>query len=253
MNRILLLAVMLLHLRSAAGNEILVFAAASLSDALQEIGRNHEKDTGTKVKFSFAASSVLARQIQEGARADIFFSADEEKMDALQKLGLAKNETRRSLLSNRLVVVVSRESELTLVGPADLKRARRIAVAEPATVPAGIYARRYLEAVGIWKSLKVLPTENVRAALLVVESGNAEAAIVYRTDAVMGKQTRVAFEIPSHPEITISYPVAIMKEARNPTGAESFMAELRSPRGLSIFQRHGFIVHANEGLEGSHR
>jgi molybdate transport system substrate-binding protein len=139
------------------------------------------------------------------------------------------------------------------MGPEDLKRARRIAVAEPVTVPAGIYARRYLEAVGVWKDLKVVPTENVRAALLAVESGNAEAAIVYRTDAIMGKQTKVAFEIPSHPEVMISYPVAIMKEGRNPTGAESFMAELRSPRGLSIFQRHGFIVHANDGLEGSKR
>src|SRR5262245_4066219 len=159
----------------AAAQELQVFAAASLTDALQELAKTYEKDSGQKIAFNFGASSLLARQIQEGAPADVFFSADEAKMDGLDKAHLLLPGTRRSLLSNTLVVVVASDSPLKLSAASELGDARfkRLALAETRTVPAGIYAKQYLEKIGIWARVaeRVIPTENVRAALAAVESG----------------------------------------------------------------------------------
>ena len=175
--------------------DVMVFAAASLSDALKEISTSYEKASGDRIFFNFGGSSTLARQIQEGARADLFFSADEEKMDQLETNGSSARRARRSLLSNSLVIAAEEFSSYKTVE--DLRRAKRIAIAEPNTVPAGIYARKYLEKAGLWAELKdrIVPTENVRAALAAVESGNAEAAIVYKTDAAISKKVKVAFEV----------------------------------------------------------
>jgi len=185
-----------LSLRAADLN---VFAAASLSDALKEIAKAYEPASGDKLRYNFAASSALARQIKEGAPADVFFSADEAKMDDLVKGGLIVTDTRHSLLSNTLVIVVNAEGGAAVSVPADLAKPAigRIALAEPHTVPAGIYAKEYLEKADLWKKIidKVVPTENVRACLAAVEAGNADAGIVYKTDALISKKVKVAYEV----------------------------------------------------------
>jgi molybdate transport system substrate-binding protein len=230
---------------ASIGAGFLVFAAASLTDALQEIAKKYEDKSGDKVRFSFGASSILARQIQEGARADLFFSADEEKMDQLQRSGLIRIESRRNLLSNSLVLVVPHDSKLTIQNLVDLQHLKRIAVAEPSTVPAGIYARQTLEDAGLWNKLKILPTENVRAALLAVEGGNVDAGIVYKTDATLSRKVKVAFNFTSPPHVKIAYPVALIKEGRNTNAAALFIAHLQSADASEVFERHGFIVLAD--------
>ncbi len=176
-------------------------AAASLTDAMKEIGAAYEKESGDKLQFNFGASNMLARQIEEGAPADVFFSADEAKMDALEKKDLLLPGTRRSLLSNSLVIVVAADSGMSPKSAADLAKPeyKKLALAEPRSVPAGIYAREYLEKLGLWEAVKekVVPTENVRAALAAVESGNVDAGIVYKTDALISKKVKVRSKSPA--------------------------------------------------------
>lgn len=202
-----------------------MFAAASLTDALTEIGTNYERQTGTRVAFNFGASSMLARQIAAGAPADLFLSADESKVDQIDVAD------RASVLSNTLVIAGE-----GIRGPRDLI-GKRVALAEPSTVPAGIYARQYLEGIGIWGEVapNVVPTENVRAALAAVEAGNADAAIVYKTDA----KGRVAFEVPRQEGPRISYPFAVVRDTPN---ARRFFNYLRSKPALDVFARHGFVI-----------
>ncbi|HEX6901961.1 MAG TPA: molybdate ABC transporter substrate-binding protein [Thermoanaerobaculia bacterium] len=230
----------------ASAEEIQVFAAASLTDALQEIAAAYEAKTGDKVLLNLASSSTLARQIQEGAPADLFFSADEAKMDALEKKGLVLKGTRRSLLSNTLVVVVPADSNLKIGSIQDLaaSRVRTLALAEPQSVPAGIYAKEYLRSVKLWSKVidKVIPTENVRAALAAVEAGNAEAGIVYKTDAQISKKVKIAFEVPAAEGPKISYPLAVVAESRKQAAARKLLAYLESPPALEIFRRYGFLI-----------
>jgi len=235
--------------RAAVAEELAVFAAASLTEALQEIAAVYEQQQpGLHLDFNFAASSSLARQIQEGAPADVFFSADEAKMDGLEKKGLLSSGTRRSLLSNSLVIVVHRDSRLSLRRPADLLDAKfgHIALAEPQTVPAGIYAKEYLKKQGLWGKVidKVVPTENVRAALAAVESGNVDAGIVYKTDASISKNVRVAYEVPAGEGPPISYPVAVLKDSRQIESAKRLVEFFESEAALAIFRRYGFLVAA---------
>src|ERR1700720_4726950 len=197
--RILTLLLSLLIATGISAAELTVHAAASLSDAMNEIGRAYEKQSGDKLRFNFGASSMLARQIEEGAPGDLFFSADEAKMDALEKKDLLVPGTRRSLLSNLLVIVVPADASAAPKSAADLAKPefKKIALAEPQTVPAGIYAREYLQKLGLWDAVKekVVPTENVRAALAAVESGNVDVGIVYKTDSLISKKVKVAVEI----------------------------------------------------------
>src|SRR5262245_39118701 len=196
------------------------FAAASLSESLKEIAAGYEKQSGDKVVFNFGASSFLARQIEEGAPADVFFSADEARMDALAKQGLIVTVTRQSRQSNSLVIVVPADDSIPIQSPSDLAEARvqRLALADPKTVPAGIYAREFLEKAGLWTAVekKVVPTDNVRAALAAVESGNVEAGIVYKTDARISRKVKVAYEVPVKEGPAISYPMAAVKDAKEP-------------------------------------
>ena len=231
---------------TAQAAEITVFAAASLTDSLKEIAATYEKQTGDKVLFNFGASSLLARQIEEGAPADIFFSADEEKMDALDKKGLILKDTRKVRLSNSLVIVVASERGAAVETPKDLAsdKVKRLALAEPKTVPAGIYASAYLRKQNLWTAVesKVVPTENVRAALAAVEAGNAEAGIVYKTDAAISKKVKIAYEVPPADNPAISYPLAVLKEAKNPEAANRFVKQLNSEAGGQVFKKFGFIV-----------
>jgi molybdate transport system substrate-binding protein len=225
---------------------ILVFAASSLTDALREIGIPWERSVGVGVTFNFGASSLLARQIREGAPADLFLSADEAQMDGLEKAGFVEPGTRRSILSNTLVIVVPADSSLRIASERDLagRRVGTIALAEPTSVPVGVYSKKFLEGIGIWKQIapKVVPTENVRATLAAVESGNVDAGIVYRTDALISKKVKVAFEVPAAEGPAISYPFALVKGAPQEAAARRFLEHLRSPAARAVFARHGFLV-----------
>jgi molybdate transport system substrate-binding protein len=234
---------------AAPAATITVFAAASLTDGLKEIAGNYQAKTGDKIEFNFAASSVLERQIEEGAPADIFFSADEAKMNALDKKGLVEKKTRRSRLSNLLVIVVTADSTFSIQSPKDLTRADilHVALGDPQSVPAGIYAKEYLGKLHLWDEIapKVVPMENVRAALAAVESGNAEAGIVYKTDAAITKKIRVAYEVPRQEGPAISYPMALMKEAKEPQAARAFLKYLDSDAAGRVFAKFGFIVNSH--------
>ena len=225
---------------------ITVFAAASLTDSLKEIAAAYQRQTGDKVVFNVGASSFLARQIEEGAPADIFFSADEARMDGLDMKGLIVKDTRRSRLSNSLVIVVASEKGATIEAPKDLTtdKVKRLALAEPRTVPAGIYAKEYLQKKNLWLSVepKVVPTENVRAALAAVEAGNAEAGIVYKTDAAISKNLKIAYEVPASDSPAISYPMALVKDSKELDAARRFLKHLDSDEASRVFQRFGFIV-----------
>lgn len=242
------LAVALLALAAGplAAAELNVSAAASLTDALQEIKANYEKSGGDTIVLNLGASSTLARQIQEGAPADLFLSADEAKMDQLEKRGLVLAGTRRSVLSNTLVVVVPLDSALRISSPADLAgpRIRVLALAEPQSVPAGIYAKEYLRKLKLWDKVidRVVPTENVRTALAAVEEGNAEAGIVYKTDAGISKKVRIAYEVPLAAGPKISYPFAVLKESKRQESARKFLAYLESPAALEVFRKYGFLL-----------
>ncbi len=230
----------------AQAAEVTVFAAASLTDSLKEIGTNWEKQSGDKIVFNFAGSSTLERQIEEGAPADIFFSADEAKMDALEKKQQIVKESRRSLLGNSLVVVVAAGGAPSISNLADLAGApvKHVALADTKTVPAGIYARQCLEKLKLWSAVepKVIPTENVRAALAAVESGNVEAAIVYKTDAAISKKVTVVYEVPAVDSPDISYPVALIKDGKHAEAAKKFLSYLEARPALDVFHRYGFLT-----------
>jgi molybdate transport system substrate-binding protein len=225
--------------------EITVHAAASLTDALKEIGAAYEKQSGDSLRFNFGASSTLARQIEEGAPGDLFLSADEAKMDGLEQKGLLVPGTRRSLLSNLLVIIVPSDARQSPKSASELTGSeyKKIALAEPATVPAGIYAQQYLEHLGIWDALKakVVPTENVRAALAAVESGNVEAGFVYKTDALVSKKVKVAVEISKDEAPKISYPMAVLTSSKDAERAKKFAEYLAGP-ARETFQRFGFTL-----------
>ena len=231
--------------------EIHVCAAASLTDALKEIGAGFEKSTGDKVLFNFGASNMLARQIEEGAPADLFLSADEARMDGLQKKGLLREGSRVSLLSNSLVVIVPSDSGITfssfkdIAGPA----IHRLALADPSGVPAGVYAKQYLRKTRLWDSVagRVVPTDNVRAALSAVEYGNADAAIVYKTDAAISHKVRTAWEVPREEGPRISYPAAVLKGASSSTEALKFLSCLSGKQSAEIFRKFGFFVLSPKG------
>jgi molybdate transport system substrate-binding protein len=221
----------------------LVFAAASTSDALTEIGKQFEAERKTPVQFSFGASRDLARQIRSGAPADILVSADTETVDALEKDGLVKPSDRRVLMSNFLVVIVPKDVPTGVRAPADLKNVPHLAIGDPATVPAGSYAAKWLKAAGLWDAVqdRLVPSLDVRAALAAVEAGRAEAGIVYRTDAATSAKVRVAFDVPADTAPAISYVAARVKASTN-AAAVPFFEYLNGQTARVVFLRHGFAL-----------
>ena len=227
-------------------DEIEVFAAASLTNALQEIAKTYEKDTGDKVIFNFAASSLLDTQIKAGAPADIFFSADEAKMDDLARSNLIAGDTRKDLLSNSLVIVVPSDSSVKITDATQLAgdAIHKIALGQPQSVPAGIYAKQYLTKIGIWDKVqaRVIPVESVRAALAAVETGNVDAGIVYKTDAQISKKVKVAYEVPIAEGPAITYPLALVQASKHAAAAKKFLDYLANPSSLKTFEKYGFIT-----------
>ena len=245
MGRILLLLVVLaspLLARAEGDAPTVVFAAASLKDALDEA-----RDAfGAPVVISYAASSALAKQIQNGAPAELFICADRDWMDALGRAGLLRADTRVDLLGNSLVLVAPRDSAVALrVAPGfALSRALgddgRLALADPRGVPAGRYAKAALETLGVWDAVagRVAPAENVRAALRLVARGEAPLGIVYATDAHDEPEVRVVDAIPASAHPPIVYPAALLARAR--PGAAALLEFLRGDAARAIFARHGF-------------
>jgi molybdate transport system substrate-binding protein len=226
----------------ARAQEILVQAAASLADVLEPMGKAFTARSGHVVRFNFGASSDLGRQLRAGAPGDVFFSADREQMDQVERAGRVRAADRMDLLSNTLVVVVPAAAASAVRKPDDLLTVKRLALADPEAVPAGVYARRWLESRGLWDRLRdrVVPTLNVRAALAAVESENAEAAIVYRTDAAISRRARVAFEVPRGQGPPIVYVVAPLTGA--PPAARAFVAHLQSAAARAVFEKYGFLT-----------
>ncbi len=226
-----------------------VSAAASLTDVLHEIGAVYEKQSGDTLLFNLGASSTLARQIQEGAPADVFISADELKMDQLQQRGLVVRKSRRTLLSNTLVIIVPSDSNLKIASAKDLAAPAipNVAVAEPSTVPAGMYAKEYLRKLHVWDKImfKLIPTDNVRGALAAVESGSAATGIVYKTDALISRAVRIAYEVPAAEGPEISYPAAVMADSKQQAAAQRFLDYLQSPPALEVFRKNGFLIKPN--------
>ncbi|HEX9407522.1 MAG TPA: molybdate ABC transporter substrate-binding protein [Thermoanaerobaculia bacterium] len=214
----------------ARHDELQVAAAASLQDALREIGANYEKQTHERVSFAFGASNILAMQIRAGAPVDVVLLADEPTMDKIADLIAA----REDLLSNELVVV-SREPLR------DLLSVNRLALGDPNAVPAGVYAREYFQQHGMWEALrpKVIPMDNVRAALAAADNGSVDAAVVYRTDALLAQRARITMTL-SGP--VIRYPVAVLRNAKHPDAARRFVQYLASPDAAAVFRRYGFVV-----------
>lgn len=239
----LALTTLTLSLRAA---DVTVFAAASLADSLKKIAAAYEPTAGDHITFNFAASSTLARQIEAGAPADIFFSADEAQMDRLAGRGLIATNTRASRLGNTLVVVVRTDSPLAFASASDLTNAalRHLALADPRAVPAGVYAKQWLGRLALWSAVepRVVPCENVRAALAAVESGNAEAGIVYGTDARISSRVKIAFTATGPGVPAISYPVALVKNAPAAGAAQKFLAYLASDPAAKIFTSYGFTT-----------
>jgi len=232
--------------RAACAQNLIVFAAASLKDALDQNVLLFERSTGDKVVVSYAASSALARQIENGAPADLFISADTDWMDYLAKRMLINSATRVDLLKNQLVLIAPADS------PVEIKIARnfplakrlggaRLAMAQPDYVPAGRYGRAALQTLGVWASVenRVAPAENVRAALALVSRGEAPLGIVYRTDALADRSVRIVAEFPANTHPPIIYPAALTARSAHP-GAARLLAFLGSAQGRAIFRKYGF-------------
>ncbi len=248
--RSLLLALLLLLAPLAASAQPLtVFAAASLTDALRDVSAAWERAGHAKLRLSFGSSSTLARQIEQGAPADLFASADQRWMDYLAQRNLIAPDTRRDLLSNRLVLVVPKDRARQVdIGPnldlaALLGPDGRLATGDPAHVPVGLYAKDALTKLGLWARAepRLARTEDVRGALLLVERGEAPAGIVYATDAAASTGVAVAGTFPEDSHERITYPFAVVRDRDTPE-ARALMAFLAGPEARAIFLRRGFTA-----------
>jgi molybdate transport system substrate-binding protein len=224
---------------------LLVSAAASLQDALKEINPLFRAANPTvEVNYNFAASGALQKQIEQGAPADIFISAAPKQMDALQQQNLLLPNSRRTLLTNQLVLVIPKVSTLKINRFKQLNQPaiKRIAIGEPRSLPAGQYAEEVLRKLGLWESLqpKFVFGNSVRNVLSVVESGNADAGIVYSTDAKIAPNVKVVATAPSDTHSPIVYPMAVLKESKNPQIARAYLQFLATPKAKAVFDKFGF-------------
>jgi molybdate transport system substrate-binding protein len=221
-----------------------VAAAVSLTEVLETASRQYEQATGERVVLNFAASNVLSRQIEEGAPIDVFVSADVHQMDRLVARGLVAQDTLADLLANQLAVVTPYGRPLPTPAPGGLMdpAVKRIALGDPAAVPAGVYARRWLERLDLWSRVesRVVPSGSVRAALAAVEAGNADAAVVYLTDARTSRAVDVAYVVAVEEAPGIVYPAAALAASKVPARARRYLAWLRGPEATAVFTAAGF-------------
>lgn len=255
LSAVLALLVLLLRPASGAAAEsapaLVVAVAASLVDVVNDIGVRFQQAAGITIRATPGGSNMLARQIVDGAPVDVFVSADEAQMDVVERSGRLAPGTRTRLLGNTLVVIVPADSRLAVGSAADLTRpeVRRIAIGHPEAVPAGVYARRWLEGRGVWSAIapRAVPLSTVRAALAAVAEGRADAGIVYATDARSTRAVRVAFSVPDDESPAVVYPAAAI-QGPNVRDAVRFLAFLRGPEARAIFTAAGFEVLEPEGV-----
>lgn len=229
---------------------ITVSAAISLKDALDELGpifqvQQHRKNggSGTAVTYNYGGSGTLARQIEQGAPVDVFFSAAEKQMDELAAQGLIDADSRRDLVGNSLALIAPAQAT-TLHSFQDLTNpaVKALALGETSTVPAGMYAQQTLEHLGLLAAVqkKVVYAKDVRAVLTYVETGNADAGMVYQTDAHTSKKIRVIAIAPPDSHDPILYPSAVLRDSKNKPAARAFLEFLQGPDARAIFQKYGF-------------
>lgn len=237
-----------LAMPAAAQTNVLVFAAASMKEALDGVAAQWQRETGKKAVISYAASSALARQIEQGAPAQIFISADLDWMDYVENKKLIKPATRTNLLGNRIVLIAPKSSAATIKIEPDFPLATalgsgRMALADVNAVPAGKYGKAALEKLGAWNRVqdKVAQAENVRAALLLVSRGEAPLGIVYQTDATADPGVKIVGTFPEETHPPIVYPSALTASTSNPD-AEAFLAYMSSPKARPLFAAQGFVI-----------
>lgn len=237
------------HAQTEETSAVTVFAAASLKNALDEASAAFTQATGNKTAISYAASSALAKQIEQAAPADVFISADLDWMDYLAGKGLVDAGTRSNLLGNRLVLIAPAASApAPEIKPGfDLASAiggSKLATGDVRSVPAGKYAKAALETLGVWQQVepKIAPAENVRAALALVAHGEAAFGIVYETDAKAEPRVNIAGVFPPETHPAIVYPIAVTKAAVSPEAAKALLAFLKTPAAAAIFTKHGFTM-----------
>jgi molybdate transport system substrate-binding protein len=235
------------------GADLVVFAAASLKNALDDIAGQWQRESGKKTVISYAASNTLIKQIEQGAPADIFISADLDWMDYGQQKGLIRPDSRSNLLGNRLVLIAPKDSSISAtIQPgldlAALLKGGRLAMGNVDAVPAGRYGKAALEKLGAWNGVKdkIAQAESVRAALVLVARGEAPLGIVYQTDAASDPSVKIVGTFPESAHPPIIYPIALTKESTNPE-ARAFLSYLRSPAARAAFERQGFTVLAPGG------
>jgi len=228
--------------------DLVVFAAASLKNALDNINAQWKKETGKSAKISYASSSALAKQIENGAPAQVFISADIPWMDYVEKKNLVKAGTRSDLLGNRIVLIAPKDKAKAVVIEPGFDIAKivgdgRLAMADVASVPAGRYGKASLEKLGVWDKVsgKLAQAENVRAALLLVSRGEAPAGIVYQTDAASDKGVTIIGTFPENTHPPIVYPVALLAGATHPDAA-AFLDYIKSSKATPLFEAQGFSV-----------
>ena len=230
----------------ASGAEITVFAAASLKEAMDEQAKKFQSVAGSRVIVAYGGSNALARQIEAGAPAEVFVSADEDWMDYLDRRRLLVPDSRSNLLSNELVLIAPASSRATLriapgFGLATALGSDKLAMANPDSVPAGKYGRSALERLGVWTSIekRVVRTDNVRAALALVARGEAAFGIVYKTDALAEKSVRIQDTFPATTHAPIVYPAALVAPDRS-LAAKALLDFLRSGAARPIWEKYGF-------------
>jgi len=230
--------------QTEACDSILVFAAASTTNAVDEVRQRFTRESGIPVQTSYAASSTLAQQIVQGAEADLFISANTRWADFLAAKGLVARQ--RNLLANRLVVVLPADSKLEVRKPEDLllPGIEHLALGDPQTVPAGEYAKAALTRLGLWERIegKAVPGLDVRHALTYVETGAAEAGIVYATDAAISQKVKVAATIPASLTEPIRYPIVLLNHGAGNPGAERLYVYLASAEAAKVFRKHGYAI-----------
>ena len=230
----------------ARAQTLTVFAAASLTDALKDVAAVWQGEGHAPLRFSFGASSTLARQIEQGAPANVFASADEQWMDYLARRNLIAADTRKDVVSNKLVLIVPADRPRQVaIGPgfdlAGLLGDGRLATGDPAHVPVGLYARQALQRLGVWDSVqsRLAPTADVRAALLLVERAEVPAGIVYATDAAVSPHVMVAGAFPENSHDPITYPFAVIRSGDTPE-ARALLAFLAGSAAHAVFAKRGF-------------
>ena len=223
--------------------ELTISAAASLQDSLEELQKNYEKEHDTiKITYNFGGSGALQQQILKGAPVDLFFSAAEDKFVELVNKGLINKKQGTTLLTNELVLVVPKENEKNIQSFEDLKKADKIALGTPETVPAGQYSVETLKNMKLWEDVetKIVYTKDVRQVLTYIETENVDAGIVYKTDALVSEKVNVIATAKGDTHTPIIYPVGVIKDSKHAEEAENFYNYLQSDEALKVFKKYGF-------------